>query len=873
MALAGTSSLLNAGTIVVDKNGSGDYTTIKAAIDSAVYGDIIQVSPGTYSETVRLKAGVSLKGAGADKTEILSPVSGVTLSGVVCGAPDSKIEGFTITGNNTWGISGYNRDTSSMIIRNNVITGHYVGIAYTEALIINNIIKNNTHSGVGLGNPTIKNNIITDNISSFAAGIYMNSHVNSCNGFAENGWSISYNNLWNNSRNYTGDARPGTGDIAVDPLFADYVNCDFHLTAQSPCVNAGDPSITDPDGTRSDMGLDFFPDTQEPEVPAKSRIDLSAVSIECRPSSPAAGDDIKITAYFKCGGSRDLFTDTNFNGVYDSSVDEWIGHSAAEEPFNITVLLNGKVLRDVPVTYPAAAGTGWRLHLGAGDRSLSDEIYRQCIPGENVLTLRLDSEDDIDELDEGNNVISKKIIITDNIAPSVSISAPPEDATVKNLLEVAASATDNTGIARVDFYFDNSEELYISDTELPYSFNYETHNLENGVHSVKAVAYDRFGNSSETRVSFTVENELPSAWIKVPKANKRIRGNAVTVMAETSDCVTGVLFQYRPAEFPTGWTNITSRDKKKPYGVYWNTSALENGEYYLRAVAFDGYGYRDPDPAYISVIIDDVNWDIIEDGNPDVNPNTTHRKVEKISNTETTEVSLADGTGAVIPPGINTGAAIEVLIPPEEKTRKTAPPAESSLKPAGVYREYNFTDGTNKFNKNITLIIPYPDENNDGIVDGTEIPAESLRVYWHDEERQTWLPVEENTVFTASSLESHSETAHVKVQVNHFTLFGLMALTASKDLDNVIVYPNPFKPNSGLGHTVINFDGLTEDAVVEIYTLSGKLLNELSVRVNPGKIEWDGRNSSGEKAASGVYYYLIKDGRNDPARGRLAIIR
>jgi hypothetical protein len=48
---------------------------------------------------------------------------------------------------------------------------------------------------------------------------------------------------------------PGTGNINTDPLFVNAAVGDFHLTAFSPCINAGDPlGPPDPDGSRADMG-------------------------------------------------------------------------------------------------------------------------------------------------------------------------------------------------------------------------------------------------------------------------------------------------------------------------------------------------------------------------------------------------------------------------------------------------------------------------------------------------------------------------------------------------------------------------------------------------------------------------------------------
>ena len=44
------------------------------------------------------------------------------------------------------------------------------------------------------------------------------------------------------------------GSISSDPLFTDPANGDYSLQPGSPCINTGDPSMTDPDGSRSDMG-------------------------------------------------------------------------------------------------------------------------------------------------------------------------------------------------------------------------------------------------------------------------------------------------------------------------------------------------------------------------------------------------------------------------------------------------------------------------------------------------------------------------------------------------------------------------------------------------------------------------------------------
>ncbi len=49
------------------------------------------------------------------------------------------------------------------------------------------------------------------------------------------------------------------GNISDDPLYVDRRNGDYHLTEDSPCIDAGNPaSPYDPDGTVADMGAFYF---------------------------------------------------------------------------------------------------------------------------------------------------------------------------------------------------------------------------------------------------------------------------------------------------------------------------------------------------------------------------------------------------------------------------------------------------------------------------------------------------------------------------------------------------------------------------------------------------------------------------------------
>ena len=51
--------------------------------------------------------------------------------------------------------------------------------------------------------------------------------------------------------------------IEYNPLFLDLDNWDFSYEENSPCIDTGDPTEIDPDGTISDIGARWFGDETE----------------------------------------------------------------------------------------------------------------------------------------------------------------------------------------------------------------------------------------------------------------------------------------------------------------------------------------------------------------------------------------------------------------------------------------------------------------------------------------------------------------------------------------------------------------------------------------------------------------------------------
>jgi beta-lactamase superfamily II metal-dependent hydrolase len=92
--------------------------------------------------------------------------------------------------------------------------------------------------------------------------------------------------------------------------------------------------------------------------------------------------------------------------------------------------------------------------------------------------------------------------------PATSITAPLAGATVSGTTTVTASASDNVGVTKVEFYLDGA--LQSTDTTSPYSWSWNTTTAANGSHSLTSKAYDAALNvGTSATVSVTVSNGVP----------------------------------------------------------------------------------------------------------------------------------------------------------------------------------------------------------------------------------------------------------------------------------------------------------------------------------------------------------------------------
>lgn len=153
--------------INVDCTGSGDYTSIQSAINSASNGDTIQVAPCIYRENVVVDKSVSLIGADRNTTIIEGGGSGNVVKVIT---DNNVISGFTVQNGYCGIILTGNKNT---ITNNKANSNSECGILLYSS---NNTIVNNTalNNGIGIhlkGSPN--NTILSNKVSNNEYGIWL----------------------------------------------------------------------------------------------------------------------------------------------------------------------------------------------------------------------------------------------------------------------------------------------------------------------------------------------------------------------------------------------------------------------------------------------------------------------------------------------------------------------------------------------------------------------------------------------------------------------------------------------------------------------------------------------------------------------------
>jgi glucose/arabinose dehydrogenase len=164
------------------------------------------------------------------------------------------------------------------------------------------------------------------------------------------------------------------------------------------------------------------------------------------------------------------------------------------------------------------------VSLGAPDTTLpySASWNTTALSGAQILTARATDA-------AGNATLSAPVTVNvDNVAPTISITAPAASASVSGTVAVSASAADTTAIVDVQFKVDGVN-LGSADASSPYSVSWNTTTVGDGTHSLTAVARDTAGNTTTSAArTVTVSNWAPPSGLVAAYTFEAGTGTTVT---------------------------------------------------------------------------------------------------------------------------------------------------------------------------------------------------------------------------------------------------------------------------------------------------------------------------------------------------------
>ncbi|WP_244224389.1 Ig-like domain-containing protein [Corallococcus sicarius] len=180
----------------------------------------------------------------------------------------------------------------------------------------------------------------------------------------------------------------------------------------------------------------------------------------------------------------------------------------------------------------------------------------------------------------------------DVVPPTVELTSPALDSFLRGTVALTADASDDVGVARVDFLLDGATVIGTA-TQAPYTVNWNT-TATSGPHSLTAQAFDAAGNpGTSSAVSVLVDNHVPIILIGPPQYNPSnqnyVRGIVNVGWAVTDQSLSGVAY----VEFLQNgaWMGSTSGlPDASTYYYSWDTRVLGNRSYTLTLRATDNAG-------------------------------------------------------------------------------------------------------------------------------------------------------------------------------------------------------------------------------------------------------------------------------------------
>jgi glucose/arabinose dehydrogenase/chitodextrinase len=275
------------------------------------------------------------------------------------------------------------------------------------------------------------------------------------------------------------------------------------------------------------------PDTSPPSVP--TGLDGTGTSIsQINLSWSASTDNVAVSGYriFRNGSqvgtsATASFHDTglavNTTYAYTVSAYDAAGNNSAQSPSVNASTLPDTTAPSVPTNLAAQVISGTQINLSwtASADNVGVSSYHVYRDNTLVATVTTTSFPDtgltpgntysyaVSASDAATNESAKTANVLastpapDTQDPAASMTAPAPGSIASGTITVSATASDNVGVAGVQFILDGIN-LGAEDTSAPYSINWNTTTATNGTHHLSAQARDTSGRIGASSGTFTV---------------------------------------------------------------------------------------------------------------------------------------------------------------------------------------------------------------------------------------------------------------------------------------------------------------------------------------------------------------------------------
>jgi subtilisin len=166
--------------------------------------------------------------------------------------------------------------------------------------------------------------------------------------------------------------------------------------------------------------------------------------------------------------------------------------------------------------------------------------------------------------------------------PTVSVTSPANGSFVSGTINITASASDDKGVSKVDFYIDST--LVATDNVAPYEYSWNTTTASDDSHAIKAVATDTASQTAQHIVTVTVDNTQPVVAVVEPAEGATVSGTITIKASVTETNIDNVKYKIDSG-------SLASMTYNSPYWqASWDSTSVGNGAHTVTVRATDRAG-------------------------------------------------------------------------------------------------------------------------------------------------------------------------------------------------------------------------------------------------------------------------------------------